>query len=205
MCRTLTHRFIPASAGNRVTMAPVSSVNPVHPRERGEQPVAPVVNTHDAGSSPRARGTVLRLKFSNTQLRFIPASAGNSRETISVFCGFTVHPRERGEQTSSHSHCCLDYGSSPRARGTVSAKSLYKLPSRFIPASAGNRMERSLAKQNDAVHPRERGEQVQNRWFRLVPHGSSPRARGTAPVGGAAANGSRFIPASAGNSQCPFR
>ena len=72
-------------------------------------------------------------------IRFIPASAGNSLETLPVPGGTTVHPRERGEQYGKIRSAFLGCGSSPRARGTVYKVCPPVVSIRFIPASAGNR------------------------------------------------------------------
>ena len=50
-----------------------------------------------------------------------------------------------------------------------------------------------------AVHPRERGERISIFIIASNSDGSSPRARGTAGMDGAALKARRFIPASAGN------
>ena len=71
-------RFIPAGAGNTLPPKAPPDTTAVHPRGRGEH--APQQwNSHSApGSSPRARGTLLRLRLGKPQLRFIPAGAGNT-------------------------------------------------------------------------------------------------------------------------------
>ena len=151
--------FIPAHAGNTAGFRRRPHIRTVHPRARGEhdarQPAERVAgrfipahagNTNTRlrealraiGSSPRTRGTRLSSRPAPMRRRFIPAHAGN---TSSIALG-----------TSSLS------GSSPRTRGT-------RLPSwpasrrrRFIPAHAGNTQALAAAPQQEAVHPRARGE-----------------------------------------------
>ena len=148
---TITGRFIPACAGNSHRQARSGPDAPVHPRVCGEQ--LTFRRRHSAGSSPRVRGTFVRV-------RFIPACAGNSFFIARLRGCFSVHPRVCGEQNRARS---ASYGSSPRVRGTE------RMRSRFIPACAGNREQRTQKA--------------------IAVFGSSPRVRGTV----------RFIPACAGN------
>ena len=90
------------------------------------------------GSSPLARGTQDLDRLGYVADRFIPACAGNSYERKKVTEYTSVHPRLRGELSSSNlivSPCC---GSSPLTRGTPNEQSPIKLYVRFIPAYAGN-------------------------------------------------------------------
>ena len=72
------HRFIPAHAGNRRGVITGHHASPVHPRACGEQGKylsrAPAIG----GSSPRMRGTDVRIADVAQFRRFIPAHAGNS-------------------------------------------------------------------------------------------------------------------------------
>ena len=76
---TRLHRFIPASAGNTGELT--GKINPclVHPRVRGEHAFMTSSSSHSAGSSPRPRGTPPAPKPQVRVIRFIPASAGNTR------------------------------------------------------------------------------------------------------------------------------
>ena len=155
------------------------------------------------GSSPRARGTLRRENSRLDARRFIPASAGNTLSGCLEPGNHPVHPRERGEHSGLADSAAPDIGSSPRARGTRFGRARLRRRDRFIPASAGNTASWRPASRPAAVHPRERGEHVEIRLN--IPHtdGSSPRARGTPPVVPACCGGTRFIPASAGNTVSP--
>ena len=73
------HRFIPARAGNTALCESADVGEPVHPRSRGEHLVASATALSPAGSSPLARGTLLRGVGESSGQRFIPARAGNTR------------------------------------------------------------------------------------------------------------------------------
>ncbi len=75
--RLLSHRFIPAWAGNSQHSACAGARLPVHPRVGGEQSCGDSLVFVDAGSSPRGRGTEHRPSGVIAQRRFIPAWAGN--------------------------------------------------------------------------------------------------------------------------------
>ena len=131
-------RFIPASAGNTDAVEALRPPLTVHPRERGEHPRPRHAVSPTAGSSPRARGTRIKNPDSRKTRRFIPASAGNTDNSPSAKGQTTVHPRERGEHGVRKLQADAVSGSSPRARGTRTPRSLAGCGSRFIPASAGN-------------------------------------------------------------------
>jgi len=175
----LQFRFIPAGAGNTAAQDRKSRTAAVHPRGRGEH-VRPVTgDLHDRGSSPRARGTLIRAQCRAPPGRFIPAGAGNTRRGTLPFCGRAVHPRGRGEHVAGFCRSKKVSGSSPRARGTRPDAPGADRTGRFIPAGAGNTYARTAGMAATAVHPRGRGEHMRCRNSELCWIGSSPRARGT--------------------------
>ena len=192
-------RFIPASAGNTRRLSVWGELGSVHPRERGEHTRSSQFRTWAGGSSPRARGTRAVPVGIYRGVRFIPASAGNTRRRRTQKKNAAVHPRERGEHHIAGSTGTDAAGSSPRARGTHGWKpgSVYWV--RFIPASAGNTPGRRSPDRMPSVHPRERGEHIVPVHPHGDPRGSTPRARGTPGDRGRGAVVGRFIPASAGN------
>jgi len=110
----------------------------VHPRERGEHEYRKQYHPAWNGSSPRARGTLPRRAGVWTNIRFIPASAGNTRKPGLRRSHRAVHPRERGEHGDGVLDALQICGSSPRARGTPGSNAKAGDIGRFIPASAGN-------------------------------------------------------------------
>ena len=152
------------------------------------------------GSSPRVRGTVLRVSTNWKRWRFIPACAGNRRCSPLNLATCAVHPRVCGEQRPGLKIEDLNPGSSPRVRGTVSPRSLDSGRGRFIPACAGNRRRVTRFQTTVTVHPRVCGEQRSRGVGSSQIRGSSPRVRGTALRSSPVLSTIRFIPACAGNS-----
>ena len=131
--------------------------------------------------------------------RFIPASAGNTPHGQAQRQPFSVHPRIRGEHSSSRKDRRFSGGSSPHPRGTQPGPKQLRGRRRFIPASAGNTGRPNSRFSRIAVHPRIRGEHVDavNTLHRRA--GSSPHPRGTLFGLPFRYTQFRFIPASAGN------
>src|SRR5690606_2779644 len=90
-------------------------------------------------------------------------------------------------------------GTSPRLRGTGPKAYWTKFQERYIPASAGNRVAVQAIPGEIPVHPRVCGEQGQHMILKATETGTSPRLRGTGPLGDALFLIARYIPASAGN------
>ena len=110
---------------------------------------------------------------------FIPTGAGN----ISCFAAYEalkkVHPHRRGEHLIKLNYILIVSGSSPQARGTLSARTLKGLLSRFIPTGAGNIFMMSFRLIKFPVHPHRRGEHSYPASIANHVFGSSPQARGT--------------------------
>ncbi len=75
-------------------------------------------------------------------LRFIPAGAGNTREYHRKRVPDSVYPRWRGEHHPSIDGLITEHGLSPLARGTLHLPRLSESVDRFIPAGAGNTVQR---------------------------------------------------------------
>ena len=156
-------------------------------------------------SSSRLRGTPLYIHVTGPITRFIPAFAGNAQCIRGDVYNSTVHPRVCGERQIPYHLLRPDHGSSPRLRGTHVSPPRGSLPSRFIPAFAGNTCIPKREETENSVHPRVCGEHT-GRIGPVTPvTGSSPRLRGTHKHGQALADLFRFIPAFAGNTPPPSR
>ena len=96
-----------------------------------------------------------------------------------MVCSVSVHPRWRGEHNNAELHFLGTNGSSPLARGTPEDARSDAEFGRFIPAGAGNTSSPPWAMRSKTVHPRWRGEHVEDAMADLAIVGSSPLARGT--------------------------
>ena len=125
------------------------------------------------------RGTRYQSFRVGNQCRIIPARAGN-----------TALPLATG---------VLDYGSSPRVRGTLCNDRMDGGHERIIPARAGNTVSNSLVIVFSPDHPRACGEHIVALRFSSAWSGSSPRVRGTRQAAQPPRLCGRIIPARAGN------
>ena len=107
----------------------------------------------------------------------------------------------RGERRISGCSRCRTVGSSPHARGTLSAMRGPAAAARLIPACAGNAPFGGSPTGEKAVHPRMRGERTGAARGNVIAGGSSPHARGTPATEPVALRNNRFIPACAGNAR----
>ncbi len=131
-------RFIPAGAGNtRVSIQP-HATRSVYPRWRGEHGKNHAHRQTRGGLSPLARGTLVRTHDICAPGRFIPAGAGNTINSGRFARRCPVYPRWRGEHKLTVAGIPPTVGLSPLARGTHYEHKLLIIPSRFIPAGAGN-------------------------------------------------------------------
>ena len=192
-------RFIPAPAGNILQAVRVCERVAVHPRACGEHFHGAAPKPPESGSSPRLRGTFRYASRIALLPRFIPAPAGNIRDEPTRATGDPVHPRACGEHCSNPSHQPSMLGSSPRLRGTCTARQRLRVSERFIPAPAGNISSGLPTSASVSVHPRACGEHRSEKMYIRFGSGSSPRLRGTCRSAGRRVALSRFIPAPAGN------
>ena len=129
-----------------------------HPRVRGEHRKSASTRPRPRGSSPRARGTPAIHIITQVFLGIIPACAGNTERLQFDPAGGGDHPRVRGEHDPVIYTDLNDWGSSPRARGTLQTDALIDLDAGIIPACAGNTNFFRGIVQGSGDHPRVRGE-----------------------------------------------
>ena len=70
--------IIPAYAGNTLYTDFVAAITEDHPRVCGEHVLDRIDNRRDPGSSPRMRGTLIRILEESYADGIIPAYAGNT-------------------------------------------------------------------------------------------------------------------------------
>ena len=153
------------------------------------------------GSSPLARGTHLKSLSYVTELRLIPARAGNTRYRHYRRGSAAAHPRSRGEHVVVLGQNHAAVGSSPLARGTPLNVFRKAGSARLIPARAGNTLARGVLLIRVSAHPRSRGEHPSQTPKASSVPGSSPLARGTLMSIAISHINRRLIPARAGNTR----
>ncbi len=194
-------RFIPAHAGNTWTTICGTLWRTVHPRACGEHLLYADATQSVTGSSPRMRGTQSLCQIQFIQNRFIPAHAGNTTPHHQPPLPSPVHPRACGEHSDRRTQALIASGSSPRMRGTPISYRPAAAITRFIPAHAGNTIDRPNMQNVIPVHPRACGEHAAADGGDRDTIGSSPRMRGTRQTDCQNHGAPRFIPAHAGNTQ----
>ena len=203
--RQTLRRFIPARAGNTAAPRAPKCWRRVHPRPRGEHSFSVWRELDYTGSSPPARGTQPLAKPNLLRHRFIPARAGNTSDEFLGHRVSPVHPRPRGEHSSTSNCRSGSTGSSPPARGTRRFAGPDQVDERFIPARAGNTWQPYSQRRSSSVHPRPRGEHREPGLCSQPSSGSSPPARGTRRIRGRGFSRRWFIPARAGNTRSLWR
>ena len=154
---------------------------------------------HAGGSSPLARGTHRRGATADFPHGLIPARAGNTGLACVSRTRRRAHPRSRGEHIITIPNQVGVKGSSPLARGTLTALRSFAQKLGLIPARAGNTSRPHSHTERWRAHPRSRGEHSTNGQAIPGVEGSSPLARGTHRRQSGNDGTQGLIPARAGN------
>ena len=153
---------------------------------------------YSGGPSPRARGSRRRQPGARARSRSIPAGAGKPRRSPRKAAPCRVHPRGRGEAPQPTDLGRRGAGPSPRARGSHDAAEEGEESGGSIPAGAGKPRSRTGPAPPSRVHPRGRGEALQQKEQEFRRQGPSPRARGSRLRAAPLVAGLGSIPAGAG-------
>ena len=129
--------FTPARAGKSLVGPPTRSAPQVHPRSRGEIEVSRTPALKAGGSPPLARGNLLPGGVGGVVGGFTPARAGKSSFAATARQAVAVHPRSRGEISSTPPGPTCGGGSPPLARGNQIKTHTESKARRFTPARAG--------------------------------------------------------------------
>ena len=127
------------------------------------------------GSSPRVRGSQVRLISLIEAHGIIPAGAGFTVGVVANRSYSWDHPRGCGAHSNFIDKIRLQRGSSPRVRGSPFRTYATNPRPGIIPAGAGLTTDR-MARRD---HPRGCGAHIQTRTIAMTPMGSSPRVRGS--------------------------
>jgi len=155
--------------------------------------------TAAAGSSPRRRGALPRLREQRGIVRIIPAQAGSTAPTSASVSTSGDHPRAGGEHDAHRGRPTLAHGSSPRRRGARDRPAGRRALRRIIPAQAGSTYHRRVAGCTMGDHPRAGGEHTLSGRRDRRSQGSSPRRRGARTMNVADDLALGIIPAQAGS------
>ena len=152
--------IIPACAGNTFGFVRAAPPPWDHPRVCGEHKETSNGFAVIAGSSPRVRGTQLRVVEDAPCLGIIPACAGNTEFRRMLMISARDHPRVCGEHSSPFQSRFSPAGSSPRVRGTLEYLPDGGWKTGIIPACAGNTCPCSPIRVSSGDHPRVCGEHI---------------------------------------------
>ena len=151
-------RLIPAHAGKTPCQSPHQNPTTAHPRSRGENSARRRFALRAAGSSPLTRGKHMDSEAALFAFRLIPAHAGKTGTSSTLFTTERAHPRSRGENLSGLIFLFFGLGSSPLTRGKRMPPRSPRPPGRLIPAHAGKTILAALDRLEAEAHPRSRGE-----------------------------------------------
>ena len=129
--------LIPARAGKTRTGAAWTGGEEAHPRACGENRVPRVFPVAAFGSSPRVRGKPERRRRGRQPPGLIPARAGKTAGSASMYWWPRAHPRVCGENPSMMAFTVGAAGSSPRVRGKRGSPAGATRCPGLIPACAG--------------------------------------------------------------------
>ena len=150
------------------------------------------------GSSPLARGLLIRDSDATALDRIIPARAGFTACTGPPRRWSRDHPRSRGVYKQLSVASRWNPGSSPLARGLLAWFQAYVQPTRIIPARAGFTPGGHWSSFLAWDHPRSRGVYSTPHSTFFGTKGSSPLARGLPLPRLGAGDDAEIIPARAG-------
>ena len=130
--------IIPACAGSTRRSKSSDNANRDHPRMRGEHKILIFRCRPDWGSSPHARGALVRPLGDLQVAGIIPACAGSTALQLFGWRATRDHPRMRGEHRSRTTLRTAMQGSSPHARGAPPSPENPVQIVGIIPACAGS-------------------------------------------------------------------
>ena len=194
----LRQGIIPARAGFTIRRARRFGSSADHPRSRGVYPLYFLNTPFLSGSSPLARGLLLRLRLLRHSGGIIPARAGFTRSPAPTTTGSGDHPRSRGVYCGGRLCSPERCGSSPLARGLRGRMKVKELLDGIIPARAGFTPRHTKRLRHYRDHPRSRGVYDHGATADRRCRGSSPLARGLPRPLGVRQAPPGIIPARAG-------
>ena len=191
-------RSIPACAGEASSRRKPGATTRVYPRVCGGSLQSCCGVQPQLGLSPRVRGKPDAKVAGRHSPRSIPACAGEARHRRARSAAPRVYPRVCGGSIGRVADETADDGLSPRVRGKPARQTYAAACRRSIPACAGEATRRRQMPPAPAVYPRVCGGSACPAGQRLQWWGLSPRVRGKRPGRYSLRDGTRSIPACAG-------
>ena len=171
-------RSIPAWAGETRIVSSSHRSRAVYPRVGGGN----VAGTRSAcrwrGLSPRGRGKPSCRRLAPSDMRSIPAWAGETAHAHARICAAPVYPRVGGGNQGAVKNISGATGLSPRGRGKRAPLSARRASRRSIPAWAGETSVIVCGDWASWVYPRVGGGNILAFLSVLMSSGLSPRGRG---------------------------
>ena len=169
---------------------------------RGDHACESLILVAEAGTPPRARGSLHAITGSDTDGRNTPACAGITISASPCAQATWEHPRVRGDHRPARARAAVQRGTPPRARGSRCASPRPRRPARNTPACAG--ITRSVPRRPPGrwEHPRVRGDHLAKALGMTREEGTPPRARGSLFIELDSTTGSGNTPACAGITCC---
>ena len=191
-------RSIPACAGETKGRCQPPVGLKVYPRVCGGNDLLGSIIDTNQGLSPRVRGKPTAYYNRNVIKGSIPACAGETRRTPSDGWNRKVYPRVCGGNGIDQPCDWNKRGLSPRVRGKRVYSPVLPIPSRSIPACAGETNPYSRFRVNRKVYPRVCGGNQLCWRYERSNKGLSPRVRGKLLTTAPPTTTRRSIPACAG-------
>ena len=189
---------IPACAGEPPDAQSTSGGEGVYPRVCGGTVIQVPVDAFDPGLSPRVRGNLGLSPRGRGRGGSIPACAGEPSKMISTMRWRRVYPRVCGGTPNQNVLTASCEGLSPRVRGNPLPLNRNSLPTRSIPACAGEPYRATPTGWGRGVYPRVCGGTISGYPHRVGEGGLSPRVRGNPGRQWRRSHCKRSIPACAG-------
>ena len=139
-CKSISiHGFglIPARAGTTPPQHETAEPARAHPRSRGDHIDEGTGDYRITGSSPLARGPLVKVAQEALNAGLIPARAGTTSLSREYSVMGWAHPRSRGDHRIQLTISTLLTGSSPLARGPLAWRKCWPVGAGLIPARAG--------------------------------------------------------------------
>ena len=194
----LSHRSIPAGAGEPVRVALSAFAVQVYPRGCGGTNPDSVTLVITPGLSPRVRGNQIEAAHHFVYAGSIPAGAGEPARPCPPQTARTVYPRGCGGTDHHESSSLYASGLSPRVRGNLLCRKMCSLCMGSIPAGAGEPSTITARLAGGRVYPRGCGGTNNKPMASHIRRGLSPRVRGNRAAGPHQVHPDRSIPAGAG-------